>query len=127
MRKEGLSSTELKKILKKWQINLSLKDWILSIKIVEFRRKDFRQSGDIKVNLKNKKATVLLTNKPFRDEEKVIVHELIHLLLWKFDHTCEKMILKNNKPFEGDHDKYMDELEEIVSDLTKIFISKYKK
>ncbi|HLD28462.1 MAG TPA: hypothetical protein VJB67_02520 [Patescibacteria group bacterium] len=127
MIKEGLSLTELKKILKKWQTNLLLKDWVLSIKIVEFRRKDFRQSGDIKVDLKNKKAIILLTNKPFKNEEKVIVHELSHLLLWEFDHFCEKIALKTNKPFEGDHDKYMGKLEETVSELTKILISKYKK
>ena len=43
MKKEGLSLTELEKILKKWQTNLLLNDWLLSIKIVEFKRKDFRR------------------------------------------------------------------------------------
>jgi len=127
MKKQGLKLSELNKILKKWQVDLLLKDWNLMIKIVEFKRKDFKQSGDIKVNSKDKKAVVLLTNKPFKGEEEVIIYELVHLLLWDFDHLCEKLALKNSKPFEGDHDRYMGKLEETVDKITKILISKYKK
>lgn len=35
-----------------------------------------------------------MTDKPFRNEESTIVHELTHLLLWKFDMFSEKVILK---------------------------------
>jgi hypothetical protein len=127
MKKNGLNLSELKKILKKWQEILLLENWLLSIKIVDFKRKDYRQSGDIKVDSKNKKATILLTYLPFRDEETTIVHELIHLLLWDFDHYCEKLALKSSKLFTGDHDKYLDQLEKIVAKITKILFLKYKK
>jgi len=122
--KKGLSKQKLNQILKKWQKKLRLTDWNLSIKIIEFKRKDYRQSGDIKVSTSKKKATILLTNNPFRDEEKVIVHELVHLLLWDFDHFCEKQILKTCKKFEGAHDKYMKELERTVGAITKTMIKK---
>lgn len=119
--------SKLKKILKKWQKILLLENWFLSIKIVDFKRKDYRQSGDIKVDLKNKKATILLTYQPFRDEETTIVHELVHLLLWDFDRYCEKLALKSSKSFTGDHDKYLGRLEKIVAKITKILFLKYKK
>jgi len=113
--------------LKKWRAELLLNNWDLSIKIVDFKRKDYRQSGDIKVNLKKKKAVVLLTKDPFLDEEEVMVHELMHLILWDFDNFCEKIILQNSKPFKGKHGKYMDKLEQTVEQLTQIMINKQRK
>lgn len=62
-----------------------LNEWDLSLDIVEFTRKDYRQSGDIKVFPNEMKATILLTNKHFKDEEYVLVHELVHLILWDYD------------------------------------------
>ena len=111
--------------MKKWQSKLLLDKWDLSLKIVEFRRKDgFKQSGDIKVDLKNKKAVLLLTGEPFRDEQEVIVHELVHLLLWNYDTFSERVILKNCQEFKGDHEKYMDKLEATVKNITDIFFEK---
>ena len=127
MKKEGLSLSELKNILNQWQSRLLLNNWALGLKIVDFKRTDFRQSGDIKVDGKRKKATILLTCRPFRDEEKVILHELVHLLLWDFDHFCEKLALKHSQPRQGDHDKYFGQLEKQVSQLAKIYYSQYKK
>lgn len=111
--------------MKKWQAKLLLREWKLSLKIVEFRREDrFRQSGDIKVKLKNKEAVLLLTSKPLKNEEEVIVHELMHLLLWDYDILAERIILKNCQKLKGDHLKYMNKLEETVKNLTDIFINK---
>jgi len=116
---------KLQKIMKQWQSKLLLDKWNLSLKIVEFRRKDgFKQSGDIKIDLKNKKAILLLTGEPFKDEEDVIVHELVHLLLWDYDTFAERVILKNCKKFAGDHGRYMDKLEATVKNITDILIKK---
>ncbi|NMC99021.1 MAG: hypothetical protein GYA62_04805, partial [Bacteroidales bacterium] len=82
MNKKGLAIEKLNLLLKHWQTKLLLNDWDLSIEIVEFKRKDYRQSGDIKVFPEKKKAIILLTNNPFREEESVLVHELVHLVLW---------------------------------------------
>ena len=122
MKKDGLELKKLNKILKKWKKNFQLDDWQIILKITDFKRKDFKQSGDIKINLNNKKAILLMTNKPFRNEESTIIHELIHLLLWKYDTFSEKIILKNCKEFKGDHIQYMKELENTVAKLTNIFL-----
>ena len=117
----GLSVIELEKILKKWVVIFGLEEWKIKIEITSFKRKDFKQSGDIKIKLKNKEAVLLVSNNPFRDEESTIIHELLHLLFWKYDIFAEKTILKNCKKFEGDHMKYMDNLEETVKNFTEIF------
>lgn len=123
MDKKGLSVKKLNSLLKFWQKRLSLNDWTLSIKIVEFKRKDYRQSGDIKVFPRKMKAVVLLTTNPFRDEERVLVHELVHLVLWDYDIFCEKLALCHSKTkLKGKHGKYMDKLESTVDHLTKVFL-----
>ena len=123
MKKEGLQLKELNRKLKKWKKIFQLNNWKIDLEITDFKRKDFKQSGDIKIDLKNKKAKLLITNKPFRNEESTIIHELIHLLLWKYDTLSEKIILKNCKKFKGDHIKYMNELENTVAKLTNIFLN----
>ena len=123
MNKKGLSVKKLNSLLEFWQKRLLLNDWNLSIEIVEFKRKDYIQSGDIKVLPKKMKAAVLLTNNPFRDEETVLVHELVHLILWDYDIFCEKLALGNSKTkLKGKHGKYMDKLESTVDHLTKAFL-----
>jgi hypothetical protein len=117
-----MTVARLQRIMKQWQSKLLLNGWNLSLKIVEFRRKDgFKKSGDIKVDPKNKKAVLLLTSEPFKDEEEVIVHELVHLLLWDYDTFSERVILKNCQEFKWDHKKYMDKLEATVKNITDIF------
>lgn len=123
MDKKGLSTEQLNTLLNKWQKRLLLNNWNLSIQIVEFKRKDYRQSGDIKVFPRKKKAIVLLTNNPFRDEESVLVHELVHLILYDYDIFCEKLALANSAAkLKGKHGKYMDKLESVVNHLTKSLI-----
>lgn len=123
-KKKGLSLKELNDLLKKWQKNLHLDKWKLSLESVYFKRKDYKQSGDIKVDLKKKSAIILLTEDPFLNEEEVLVHELMHLILWDFDIFCEKTVLGKNKLLKGQHDKYMDKLEKTVEHLTQIAINK---
>ena len=66
-KEKGLAIEKLEGIMKKWQAKLLLDGWNLTLKSVEFHRKDgFRQSGDIKVRPKKKEAVLLLTNKPFK-------------------------------------------------------------
>lgn len=104
--------------MKKWQTKLDLNDWQIGIEFVDFERKDYKQSGDIKVDLKNKKTTILISNNPRKDIEHIIVHELVHLLLWKYDHFCEKSIPKNKK------DQYFGLLEEVATKITYILLKK---
>lgn len=131
-KKKGLSKKELDKILEKWQKKLGMDDWKMDIKIVNFKRNDYRQSGDFKANRKKKQASILLTVDPFprnqptiaRQEEQTILHELIHIFLWEFDAFAEKIILKNCEEYKGDHIKYLEKLEKTVDGLTLAFLKK---
>ncbi|MCD4771014.1 hypothetical protein K8R30_01190 [archaeon] len=125
--KKGLPIKKLETLLKIWQKRLLLDNWNLSIEIIEFKRKDYKQSGDIKVFPRKKKAIVLLTKDPFRNEESVLVHELMHLILWDYDIFNEKLILgKSETKLKGSHGKYMKKLESTVDHLTKAFLKEYK-
>lgn len=105
----------LNQYLKHWQKVLNLQDWDLELKLIEFKRADgYPQSGDIKVDSKNKKAIVLITKEETGKDSAVILHELIHLILWDFDHLIEEDLPKNKK------DQYFNLLEKTVADLTKI-------
>jgi hypothetical protein len=106
----------LTKHLKYWQCLLGLQSWKLGIKITDFNRTDFPQSGDIRVDLKKKSATVLITKNETGRDRAIVLHELIHLLLWEYDHFCEKKFVGKDK------DEYFDLLEKTVKDLTTIFL-----
>jgi len=109
---------------------LNLNGWKMDIKIVDFKRKNYRQSGDFQANRNKKQASILLTVDPFlrnqktiaKQEEQTILHELIHIFLWEFDSFAEKTILKNCEEYKGDHLKYLEKLEKIVDCLTLSFL-----
>lgn len=124
--KKGLSQNELEILLTKWQKKLEMGDWKLSLKIVEFRRKNgYKQSGDFVSDPVKKTATILMTCDPWRgDEEYTLVHELLHVLVYDYDKHCENSILKNYKEGSSEHDEYMNKLEQSVHQLTKIILGR---
>lgn len=68
-----------------WQKVLNLNEWDLMVEFTDFDRKDYEQSGDIQVDSKNKKATVLIANKETgKNIDEVILHELVHLFALGF-------------------------------------------
>lgn len=124
-KKNGLSIDELNILLKKWQTKLNMNDWNLDVKIVDFLRKDFRQSGDFIADTKKKTASILLTWDPWRgNEEYTLLHELIHVFVYDFDSFAEKNILEHHQTYDEVHDLYMDKLEELVHALTKVLLGK---
>lgn len=105
-------------IIKKWQDKLGLRKWKIDFKLVnEFKRKDsYPQSGDIRVDLRKRQVTILIIKTATRTEE-IIVHELVHLLLWEWDHQLEKLC-KNKQELE----KHLSILENTTWKLTKILL-----
>lgn len=130
----GLNKKELDRLLKMWQKKLNLKDWEMDIKIVDFKRKDYHQSGDFIANKNKKRASILLTVDPFlrnqptiaKQEEQTILHELIHIFILELDAFVEKIILKKNKEYGVVHIKYLKKLEKIVDGLTLSFLNNKK-
>jgi len=125
-KKQGLSKEELGGLLKKWQEKLQMKDWELSLEIVEFQRKNnYRQSGDFVADLEKKTAKILMTNDPWRgDEEYTLVHEMLHVLFYNYDKGNEELVLKNFKKFGPEHDLYMEKLEDLVHHLTRVILGR---
>lgn len=125
-KENGLSSDELEALMKKWQVKLEMSDWDLSLKIVEFHRKNgYRQSGDFVAIPENKQATILMTSNPWRgDEEYTLVHEMLHVLFYKYDKDNEELLLKSFEKFGPEHEGYMDTLEELMHHITRIILGR---
>lgn len=100
--------------LRKWQRMLNLQKWNLSIQYKKFERTDFLQSADIDVDSSTKSAVVYITDEDTTKDDYHILHELIHLLLWDYDHFSESRISDKEK------DQYFDLLESTVESLTNI-------
>lgn len=123
---KGLSAIELEALMRQWQVKLEMDDWKLSLKVVEFRRKNgYRQSGDFIADPEKKEATILMTNDPWRgDEEYTLVHEMLHVIFYNYDKYSEDLILRNFEKSGEEHGKYMDKLEETVHYLTRIILGR---
>lgn len=113
-----------RELLEKWQKLLRLRDWDIRLQLVDT---PWRKTGDIKMDLEDKKAILLINdcNPESLHLEEVVVHELLHLKLWGLDRITETLF---NKVFGKDTDdekydfaleQYMICLESTVEDLTK--------
>jgi hypothetical protein len=116
----------VEKYLSKWQNKFQLQDWDISIKII---RTHWRKSGDIKVDLENKKATLFINHKPkCLNLEEIVVHELLHIKLYGLDQMIEDLISilygkRNTKKRQFAWNQFMSLLETTVEDLTKGYLN----
>ncbi len=119
---------EANNYLLKWQDILRLRDW--DIKIYEVN-KEWRKTGDIKIDQSNKSAILMLNNcNPHQGNlEAIIIHELLHIKLWGMDQMIEDLIGSLFGSDEKDPkycfatNKFMDILETTVEDLTKGYLA----
>ncbi|MBZ9635202.1 hypothetical protein [Clostridium sp. FP1] len=122
----AVNVSELEGLINKWQIILRLMDWDIKLQIVD---KEWRKSGDIKIDIDDKKAVMLINNNPKSTNlEELVVHELLHLKLWGMDQMIEGFI---NGVFGANEDDIKKDfamnqffilLESTVEDLTKGFL-----
>ena len=116
----------VKEHLHTWQDVLRLRDWDIAIQIVET---PWRKSGDIKIDLDDKKAILLINHTPKCENlEELVVHELLHLKLYAMDQMIEDLL---SLVFGDDEDdpkrefactQFMVLLESTVEDLTKGYL-----
>ena len=126
----NLDEDEVAEHLNKWQNILRLRDWDIMIKIVESK---WRKSGDIKVDLEDKKAVLLLNHTPKCENlEELIIHELLHLKLYGMDQMIEDLLSivygkkEKNPKREFAITQFMILLESTVEDLAKGYLTAIK-
>ena len=77
--------------LNKWQDILRIRDWDIKIELVD---KEWRKSGDIKIDRDVKQAVLMINNfnRKHTNLEALVIHELIHLKLWGMDQMIESLV-----------------------------------
>ncbi|HEX7002653.1 MAG TPA: hypothetical protein VF168_00490 [Trueperaceae bacterium] len=89
-RHESMGRDALEHLVEKWKPVLGLSEWAIRVELVDFSRE--WQSGDVKVDEVEKSALVLMSRRPFRDEEQVLLHELVHVVLWPLDRAAMDLV-----------------------------------
>jgi len=117
---------DVAKYLDKWQSILKLRDWDI---IAEIVKTSWRKSGDIKIDLDDKKAVLLVNHSPKRENlEELVIHELLHLKLYGLDQMIEELLSvvygeeEKDPKREFANTQFMKLLESTVEDLTKGYL-----
>jgi hypothetical protein len=125
-----VDENKIAQYLNKWQNILRLRDWDILVEIV---KTSWRKSGDIKIDLDDKKAVLLVNHSPKRENlEELIIHELLHLKLYGLDQMIEELLSGVYGEEEKDPKKefastqFMTLLESTVEDLTKGYLTAIK-
>ena len=115
---------QLQAHIDKWQHILRLMDWDIKLELVA---KEWRKTGDVKIDQAEKSAILLINNynPRFDNIESVIVHELLHIKLWGMDQMIENLIQcvygedENDPKYSFAYTQFMEMLEVTTQDLTK--------
>ena len=76
--------------LARWQPILRLADWDIDLRLVST---PWRKTGDVKVDLDDRKAVLLLRAGQAPEHlEEVVVHELVHLRLYAMDQMLVQLL-----------------------------------
>ena len=123
-----LTEQDIAPLLEKWQGILRLRDWDIAGQMVS---EGWRKSGDVKVDLEDKKAVLLVNERSYdrNNLEELVVHELLHIKLYALDQMLEDLL--NTVYGEGKedpkrsfaHGQFMTALETTVEDLTKGYLA----
>lgn len=110
--------------IKKWKNQLGFSRWKIDAKIAVFNRVDgFPQDGDIVINYPKKQATILIGKILKSSVEEIVVHEMIHLMLWPLD---QNMMLEIKRLPKGEQkrieDNFLGKLEKVVDHIAKSFL-----
>jgi hypothetical protein len=117
----------VEKYIDKWQDMLRLRDWDIRVQIVST---PWRKSGDVKIDLDDKKAVMLISQAPKSENlEELVVHELLHIKLYGLDQMTEQLInilfgaIPDDPRREFAITQFFVLLESTVEDLTKGYLA----
>ena len=125
MTKQEITKENIETIVSKWQKILRLQDWDISVQIVE---NEWRKSGDVKIDIDNKMAILLINKNPKCENlVELVIHELLHIRLWPMDQMIEELLdivygKENSKQKDFGVSQFMGTLESTVQDLTKGYV-----
>jgi hypothetical protein len=118
---------EARPVLERWQPTLRLADWDIDLRIVE---REWRKSGDIKIDLENRNAVLLLRAGQAPEHlEEVVIHELVHLRLYAMDQMLVGLLDavfgadSNDPKREFAETQFMMLLESTTEDLAKALLA----
>lgn len=113
--------------LQHWQGLLRLADWDLDIEVCP---EDWRKSGDVKVDLEDRKAVLMVNEQPKCDNlDELVVHELVHIKLYALDQMIEYLLAAVYGRDDRDPKRsfawgqFMRVLESTTEDLTKSLLA----
>jgi len=122
-----ITHEEARAVLARWQPTLRLADWDIDLQLIAGA---WRKSGDVKVDLDDRKAILLLNAEPRSENlEETIVHELVHLRLYALDQMLVELL---DAVFGADgteprrafaETRFMTLLESTTEDLTKALLA----
>lgn len=102
-------------------------DWNIKLEFVEH---DWKNTGNVKVDIEGKTAIVYLNifNPKMENYEQVLVHELCHIKLWKLDQYCESLLNstfedKDSVAYRFGYDQFMFNLETTTEELARTFLN----
>ncbi|MCK9235356.1 MAG: hypothetical protein WC225_04885 [Acholeplasmataceae bacterium] len=122
-----MDKTKITALFNKW-INILriINNFDVKLELVE--DPEFKKTGDIKIDIDDKKAIIYLNvlNPKYENIEEVIVHELLHLKLYPLDQLTENLIDSHYEVNTPNYDlvymQFMTNLEQTVEELTKCFL-----
>lgn len=125
-----MNKEQIESLFQKWCQKLRLiPDWDIKLEFVE--DKNWKKTGDFKVDCDDKKAILLLNvHNPVQENiEEVIVHELMHLKMYPLDQTTESLITstfeENSPGYQLAYRSFFQTLEQTVEELTKCFLLEF--
>ncbi len=125
-----MEKAELISLLEKWSSKLRITPaWDVRLQFVEDR--DWRKTGDIKIDCDDRKAIVLLNmvNPKQENLEEIIIHELLHLKMYPLDQVTESLITSNFKEGTAEYDfaytQFFTALEQTVEEFAKCFLLEF--
>ena len=122
-----ITPDEARAVLARWQPILRLADWDIDLRLVDT---PWRKTGDVKVDLDDRKAVLLLrASQPAEHLEEVVVHELVHVRLYAMDQMLVQLLdavfgvdAKDPKR-EFAETQFMQLLESTTEDLAKALLA----
>jgi len=122
-----VTGDQVQRCLDRWQPLLRLADWDIRI---EMGPPGWRKSGDVKIDLDDRKAVLLINKEPRTDNlDELVVHELLHIKLYALDQMTEGLLEAVYGKEQEDprrsfaYGQFMLALESTVEDLTKGYLA----